>query len=474
MNYTIFAPPNVHAFKYVKYDIIACMDKRRTDMIFDRRGFILGGAAAAAGCTTTGNNTILPPEQADPYKGTMGEPLRVGSPCLQSAASTSMGISWAVSGLSKGVVEYADNPQLLNSITVKSGGFGLAPIDISTLQVRLTELKPSTKYFYRTITTPFTDYTDIYNAKLGEPIISKIHSFTTLGKDNHGHFATISDTHGKWESFELLAKHLKKNPPGLLLWNGDATNTTQDKATAVEIFLTPPIPSANFAAETPMSFVCGNHDYRGSWISKIHEVMQIRLPSERSSKFWDLKWNFAERLGDIAIIGMDTGEDKPDAHPKWFGLANFEPYRKMQAKWLEEALARPEIASAKFKVLFCHIPLYASADSSDYSHDGIKVDPNDYAYWSRECFTLWNPIMEKGGVQLVVAGHKHRYRHDLPSSDHSWHQVVGGGHELGLSRGKPDAGRFPTVIEGKVKDGSLIVTAHDVFNKRIAETFAIR
>ena len=457
-------------------------------MDFNRRGFILGGAAAAAaGCTTAGKTAapvsapavpVAPAKQEqdkplDPYKGTKGVPLKVGSPCLQSAASTSMGISWAVSGLSKGVVEYADNPQFLDSKTVKSGGFGLAPIDISALQVRLTGLKPSTKYYYRTITTPFTDYSNIYNAKLGEPIVGKTHSFTTLGEGNRGCFAMISDTHGQWKSYEMRASHLKANKPGLLLWNGDATNTTQDKATAVEIFLNPPVPSADFAAETPMSFVSGNHDYRGSWISKINEVLQPRLPTERSSEFWDLKWNFAERLGDMAIIGMDTGEDKPDAHPKWFGLANFEPYRKMQARWLEQALARPEIASAKFKVLFCHIPLYAAPDHPDYPHDGVKVDPQDYAYWSKECFELWNPIMEKAGVQLVVAGHKHRYRHDLPSPGRRWHQVVGGGHELGHSHGKPDAGRFPTVIEGVVKDGRLVVTAHDVFKKRIAETFTI-
>ena len=148
-------------------------------MNFNRRGFILGGAAAAAaGCTTAGNKVVPAPVQAmpdsqkrkkplDPFKGTRGVPLKVGTPCLQSAASTTMGISWAVSGLSKGVVEYADNPQFRDSKIVKSGGFGLAPIDVSALQVRLTGLKPSTRYYYRTITTPFTDYSNIYNAKLG-------------------------------------------------------------------------------------------------------------------------------------------------------------------------------------------------------------------------------------------------------------------------------------------------------------------
>ena len=458
-------------------------------MDFNRRGFILGGAAiAAAGCTTVGSQRVaknvqknektpsaepLKTKPIDPYKGTQGEPLKVGFPCLQAAGSETMGISWAVSGLSKGEVEFADNPELKNSTVVKSGGYGLAPIDISSLQVRLTGLVPGKKYYYRTITTPFTDYSNIYNAKLGEPIVSATYSFKTLGKNNHGKFSMICDTHGKWKSYEMRAKYLKENKPAVLLWNGDATNTTQDKATAVEIFLDPPIPSADFSTEIPMSFVAGNHDYRGSWISKIDEVLLPRLPSERSSEFWDLKWNFAERLGDIALIGMDTGEDKPDAHPKWFGLANFEPYRKAQARWLEQALARPEIASAKFKVLFCHIPLYAAADHPDYPHDGVKVDPHDYAYWSRECYDLWNPIMEKAGVNLVIAGHKHRYRHDLPSSGRSWHQVVGGGHELGVARGKPDSGRFPTVIDGMVKKGRLVVTAYDVFKNRVVETFTL-
>ena len=34
---------------------------------------------------------------------------------------------------------------------------------------------------------------------------------------------------------------------------------------------------------------------------------------------------FTLRHGPLAIVGLDTGEDKPDRHPAWAGLANFEP-----------------------------------------------------------------------------------------------------------------------------------------------------
>jgi hypothetical protein len=145
-----------------------------------------------------------------------------------------------------------------------------------------------------------------------------------------------------------------------------------------------------------MAFVYGNHDCRGSWMPHLDDVLLPRSATERTAAFAELNWNFAERLGDMALVGMDTGEDKPDAHPKWFGLANFEPYRRLQARWLEETLARPDIASAPFKVVFCHIPLYAAPDHPDHAHDGAAIDPHDWAFWSRECFDLWNPILEKG------------------------------------------------------------------------------
>lgn len=431
----------------------------------NRRGFLAGTGALVAMSGMSAEKGAV--KSADPFLGTDGEPLKVGFPNLQAPAETTMGITWKVSGLSKGVVEYADNPEFTNSIKVKSGGYGLVPIDVSAIEVRLENLKQATTYYYRTITTPFTSYRNIYDAKLGEPIVSPTYTFTTLGAGARAHFCMMSDTHAQWKPFGMITKKIKELSPAAVVWDGDATNTTQKKETAVEIFLDPPIEDKDYATNIPVLFESGNHDFRGSWISKKEEVIQPRHPGERRGDQWDLKWNFAVRLGEMALIGMDTGEDKPDAHPKWFGLANFEPYRRAQAAWLKEKLETPEIASAKFKVLFCHIPLFAAKDHPDYPHDGVKIDPNDYAYWSRECHDLWVPILEKAGVQLVVCGHKHRFRFDAPTADRRWAQVVGGGPELGVTRGKPDAGRFPTVIEGKVESGHLRLLVHDVLNHRV-------
>ena len=424
----------------------------------NRRSFLSGSALVAAAVVAPAQAAEAPKKVRKPFEGIGDAPFVVGEPCLQAPAETTMGVTWCVSGLAKGVVEVADNPEMANARTVKSGGYGLVPIDVAALEVRLEGLKPATRYWYRTVTTPFTDYKNIYDAKLGEPVVGKVHSFTTLGAGAKTHFAVMNDTHAQWKAFDLVTKKMKELKPGVILWNGDATNTTQEKETAVQIFLDPPVEAKDYAADIPTCFVSGNHDFRGSWISKKEEVMQPRHPAERSGAEWDLKWNFAVRMGDVALIGMDTGEDKPDGHPKWFGLANFEPYRKAQAAWLEKALSRPDIASAKYKVVFCHIPLYAAPDHPDYPHDGVKIDPHDYAYWSRECHDLWSPILVKNGVQLVICAHKHKYRFDPATAGRPWAQIVGGGCEL--PKDVPE--RFPTVIEGMVEDGKLKITIHNL------------
>lgn len=425
-----------------------------------RREFLSGAALVAAASAVPATAAAQKPaaRPRKPFEGIGDAPFTVGEPCLQAPAETTMGVTWRVSGLAKGVVEIADNPDMNQARTVKSGGYGLVPIDVSTLAVRLEGLRPSTRYWYRTVTTPFTDYKNIYDAKLGKPVVGAVHSFTTLGTAATPHFCVMNDTHAQWGAFERVVRKVKDINPAVLLWNGDATNTTQEKETAIRIFLDPPIRGKDYGADIPTCFVSGNHDFRGSWISRKEEVVQPRHPAERTGAEWDLKWNFAVRLGELALIGLDTGEDKPDAHPKWFGLANFEPYRRAQAAWLEKALARPDIAAAPFKVVFCHIPLYAAPNGPDYPHDGVKIDPNDFAYWSRECHDLWSPILVRHGVKLVIAAHQHKYRYDAPDATRPWAQIVGGGPEMPEN----DDARFPTVIEGRVERGELTVTVHNI------------
>ena len=439
-----------------------------------RRDFVLSTgalltASAVSGCKFGGGANA-----AGDVRLGAGDAAGIGLPCLQAPGETTMGVAWTVPSLSKGAVEVADNPEMRNPCLFRPGGLGLVPIDDCVLSVRITGLRPSTRYWYRTVTTPFLAYENAYSARLGADVRSDVYSFMTLGENVPAHFCMMSDTHANWDSFGLVARKIKELSPTAVVWNGDATNTTQDKKTAAEIFLNPPVEDRDYASQIPVFFENGNHDFRGSWISRKEEVVMPRLPAERSARHWELKWNFAVRCGEMALIGMDTGEDKPDTHPKWMGLANYSPYRRAQAEWLEEQFARPEIAQAPFKVVFCHIPLWPRTEKDRKPPwDGSTVDPRGYAYWSRECHDLWAPIFERNGVHLVAVGHRHSFDFSPACKGHPWAMVNGGGPELGYrndwtnNRRIPAPEKFPTVVEGKVVNGRLRLRVHDVFHSRL-------
>ena len=144
------------------------------------------------------------------------------------------------------------------------------------------------------------------------------------------------------------------------------------------------------------------------------------------------------------------------------GLANFSPYRAAQAVWLKDALARPEIASAPYIVVFCHIPLF---DSDPEANPGDRFE--NWADWHKECADLWGPLFAEAGVQVVVAAHKHHYRYDPATATRPWAQVVGGGP------GK-NPWNFPTVIKGETTGGELKLTVKNILTGQVVGTHAFK
>ena len=167
------------------------------------------------------------------------------------------------------------------------------------------------------------------------------------------------------------------------------------------------------------------------------------------------------------MIGLDTAEDKPDAHPANGGFTCFERYRSAQTKWLIDQFKRPEIASAPFIVAFVHIPIY---DSDPNANPGTILE--DYAQWQKQAADEWGPILTANGVQLVIAGHRHRFRYDPAGAGRSWAQIVGGGPVLTDGFGNPESSRFPTVIEGRAADGKLNVKVHNVVSGGLAGEYS--
>jgi hypothetical protein len=155
----------------------------------------------------------------------------------------------------------------------------------------------------------------------------------------------INDTHENRETLAALHARLETVDPDVLVWNGDTFNDFDAQDDPMQIVLNPAGNiSRGWAANRPLLFVPGNHDVRGQ------RARELSLGLSGWPGQSDLPYNFALRLGPIALVGLDTGEDKPDSHPVFAGTAAYEPYRKHQAAWLKGAIARPEIAEAPIRI----------------------------------------------------------------------------------------------------------------------------
>lgn len=447
-----------------------------TEINLNRREFLVAGAslAVAAGCKTDSVR------EAESLPGGSSGMLIASAPVLQNAAETSMGVSFAVSSDASGWVDYSESSDMKGAVRAYSGAQGLRTVDDKIALVRLTGLKPATRYFYR-IGADRISYEHGYAMKnLGSESDPAVHSFTTLGSQAKGLFCVINDTHEVKQAIDLEFKKLGELSPSVVIWNGDASNVTESIDQALEVFIRPHAGHREYASDTPYVFLNGNHDFRGRFNRRLSDVMMFREPAERSGRHAELGRNFVQRLGEICLIGLDTGEDKLDTNPHFANIFRMQDYREKQADWLSEMVETPAVKSARWKVAFCHIPLFdprSNANPGDLAP--ADVDPRyekDYAAWQRTCARLWGPSLKKAGVNLVIAGHQHRFRYDPPSSDRPWAQIVGGGPDFGVhpvwKNGKLvreiDDARFPTVIEGGVCDGKLIVRVHDLFHGRLA------
>jgi len=414
-------------------------------MTIDRRSFIRASAFAAA-ATAAGAKAMMPDEQAawdkwHEVKVPRPDGILASEPMLQCPAPDSMSVAFSVSAMSAGYVEVSENPGMENARRFKPEGFPVERIDGRVHKIRITGLKPGTRYWYRVGAAALAHPVG-YWTKQSEIVWGGVHSFVTAGENAPSRFAMMCDTHAEFARVARITSKYRSLGVPFVLWNGDvASSKLNSREDLVRHFLEPP-ENAGYAADAPIIFNPGNHDFRGDYAQNLDEVVMTRPDRERTARFAMLKRNFAFRVGEIALIGLDTGEDKPDHHPSFGGLASFKPYRELQGEWLKEQFSRPEIANAPYVVAAVHIPIF---DSDPNANPGNILD--DYAYWQADCANLWGPTLTENRVQVVLAGHMHRYRFDPATAERPWAQIVGGG---------AGENRTQTLVDCKVEGGKLV------------------
>ncbi|MBR4751943.1 MAG: metallophosphoesterase [Thermoguttaceae bacterium] len=372
-------------------------------------------------------------------------------PMLQNVSETSASVSWALNVPSTGWVEWGTTPNL--GKIARNSEFGLNPYEENFLSARITGLSPNTTYYYRTATCSFI-YRTAYDKTISEPQFSDVYSFKTVGPNVDGvSFAVMNDTHNQVDTVRKHCERHEELGSDIVIWNGDLCHRYFFPLIAKTGIANPcDIP---FAAQRPIVFVPGNHD---KWGPYAHNLRECLTPWRQSdSRYYSLGHNYAFRLGPIAMITLDTGDTKPDNAVKQQGIASFDPYRELQATWLEHVLSRPDIAEAPYIVAFCHIPIFNPFDEAG-------IDQSSGLPWKTVEPTsarMWAPILAKHNITLVISAHLHRHSFSEATPERPWPQLLGGG----------PLAQNATCIHAEGNYEHLTVTAETLFERSVLGTW---
>ena len=373
----------------------------------NRRSFLGSlSAGALAGTWLGGESRAAEPTQVE-------VPLVKTPLSLMAPRADGVDAIWAVTELSLGRLEWKSDDGSEGQAAVDA--FGFVPQGSKLLRVRVSGLKPGTQYRVRSVTTA---------AKDGRTEMSEWKSFRTLNPAGDStQFVVWNDTHIHDATIEQL--HKATPNADFFIWNGDTCNDWTSEDLLIPTLLHPG--RCDITENRPLMMVWGNHDVRGKHAFEMPQM--VATPNGRPF--------YAFRSGPVAAICLHTGEDKPDSHPSFGGRVAFDVLRKEQAIWLEESIRRPEIASAPYRIVFCHIPLcWLDESVQDYAKGGF----DRHSGRSREA---WHHALVDWKAQLIISGHTHRTAW-LPASDaFPYGQLVGGGPQL----------KSATWMEGKAAPG---------------------
>ncbi len=275
----------------------------------NRRQFLQVSTTAAVGATVARARVA---DENQPLTAS-GRFLFASAPVLINPSPDGITVLCAINSPGTGWVEFGPDEKLGHRADGASGGF--APYSDRLLSFRLTGLKPGAKYFYRVHAAPI-NFTTAYSIKRGDTIVSPINSFRTLDPSaKESTFTIWNDTHENADTLRALTKSLHQNPTDVLIWNGDVTNDIKDESKIIDQFISPA--GQPFAQSVPLFLSRGNHDVRGKFARKLPHYM-----SGPAGEYY-----YAFRIGPLAVIILDSGEDKPDDKPVYAGLNRFAEYR---------------------------------------------------------------------------------------------------------------------------------------------------
>jgi predicted phosphodiesterase len=336
--------------------------------------------------------------QSEPYKVFETKPVITEGPYLVALSETSVSVVWRTDAPSHSKVRVWKFNELAQSASAGAAEFepqvdGLAPVGLRHV-VTLTGLAPGTTYSYQAVSTRVVKLKAYWPDK-GLATESKPAPFTTFdARKPAASFSAITDTHEDIARIGKLMKMVDWTTTDALVHLGDAFDWLDTEEQLFRKWLTPIV--AGLGPGKPLLYARGNHELRGPFARNLFDY--VPTPEGR--------FYYARDLGPVHLLVLDTGEDKPDNTNVYADLNKTIPYRAAELTWLREHVKTDtRMTSAPFRVVAMHQPKWG---------------------WLEGGNAPWIALANDAKVDLVLAGHNHRFSYEAPNAEHAYHLVVVG------------------------------------------------
>jgi len=309
-------------------------------------------------------------------------------PYLLDPAENALTVVWFTNKKSVSWVEYSDDKSFGTFPTwggypkiAKSSNNGLIDANTKQHSIRIKNLEKGTTYKYRIVSKEILKF-DPYEVLYGNSVVGEIHEFETLDSEKESFlFGAVTDVHERGSELDRLLQNSDVNTIDLMFYTGDILNWIGHENRIFNGFLD--VSVKHFASEKPLVFIRGNHETRGPNARNLISY----FPHSNGKLYYSF------RQGNVFFIILDAGEDKPDSHPVYAGLVDFDAYRDEQAQWLQKVVEREGFKQSLYKVVLIHIPLF----SGSTKHGATDITKK------------FGPILNEAGIDLMISGHHHRF-----------------------------------------------------------------
>jgi predicted phosphodiesterase len=354
-------------------------NRSRLHVLLCSAAFLLSGPALVWG-------------QQEPYTVYDTKPVLTQGPYLVATSDTTATVVWMTDTPSHSKVRYGTANNL--SAVVEPQKDGLVPV--GTLHVvHLTGLKPGQTYQYQVVSTRVVKLKPYWPDK-GITTESPVYSFTTLDpRKPKISFSFITDTHEDIRRINTLLGRIDWSTTDFLVHGGDAFHWIDSEEHLFRNWLEPTTRALQH--RIPLVFARGNHELRGAFARSLFNYVPT----------FEDRYYFARDHGPVHLLVIDSGEDKPDDTNVYAELNRLKAYREQQFAWLQEHVRTSRrLAEAPFRVVVMHQP-----------HWGWVDGQND----------KWTALANKAGVDLVIAGHTHRFAYVKPGErGNNYHLLIVG------------------------------------------------